>query len=233
MAFEGIPPVADDASPRHDLGTKMESPDGRVWRYVGVGGSALVVGDLVQAEPEDSGEQNLAIAAASAGATQIVTTSTITVDANEYAGGFIVVSTTPGLGQVFRVKSHLAYSAAAATFELEDPVQVALTTASRIDLVPNLYDNVIQNPASATSAPLGVAVKAISANRFGWIQTRGVAGLLNQGNWLAGQLLVASNGTAGAAEIAVNNSTEAQAPVGVALTAGTGGEVNLVLLHLE
>ena len=44
------------------------------------------------------------------------------------------------------------------TFTLQDPIEVALTTASRIDVKSNPYDGVVVQPTSRTSAPVGVAV---------------------------------------------------------------------------
>ena len=58
-----VPPIADDVTPQHELGTKVYSPDGRAFRYVGAGGTALVAGNLVCSEAEDTGEQNLAVSA--------------------------------------------------------------------------------------------------------------------------------------------------------------------------
>lgn len=231
--FSGNPFQIDEANPTHVVGEKMYTPDGRAFRYARAGAVALVVGNLLQAEVEDTGEQNVAIAAAAVGDLSIVTTDNLTVTANEYAGGYIVVSVTPGLGQVFKIKSHAAFTAAAATFVIEDPVQVALTTSSRIDIVPNLYAAVIQKPAAESGSIVGVAVNDISASQYGWIQVEGPAAVLNDaGTIVVGNIVVASDGTAGAVENGANASTEAQPIVGVAMTGIAANEVGLVNLKI-
>ncbi len=63
-----------------DLGARLTSGDGRVFRYVLASGTALVAGKLYQSNPQDTTNlQNLACAAAAVGATSITTTSTVTL----------------------------------------------------------------------------------------------------------------------------------------------------------
>ena len=222
----------NEANLSHQLGEKMFTADGRAFRYARAGsGAALVTGNLLQAEAEDTGEQGVAIAAAAVGDTTITTTDSLTVTANEYAGGYITVTVTPGLGQTFKIQSHPAATAATVVFTIEDPVGVALTTVTRIDIVPNLYAAVIQKPATETGSIVGVAVNAISASQYGWIQVEGPANVLNDaGTIVVGNIVVASDATAGAVENGANASTEAQPVVGVAMTgidANQNGLVNL------
>lgn len=197
-----------------DLGALAFTPDGRAFRYAYAGGVALVAGTLLQSAAETTGWENLTAVAAAVGDTQIVSTSTITATANQLAGGYALISVTPGIGQLYGISGHAAYSAAAPTINLTEPVRVALTTSSRIDLVASPYSGVIINPATATAAPVGVAVVATPINNYGWIQVGGVANILNDGGSTVGTNVSASNGTAGAVEAAVT----AQAAIGVALT---------------
>lgn len=231
--FSSNPFVVDEANPSHQLGEVMVTPDGRKFRYALAGSTALVAGQLLQSAAEDTGDQNITPTATSIGATSVTTSTTMTVTANQYAGGWMVVTVTPGVGISYRIKSHAAYTAAAATFTLEDPIQVALTTNSRVDFVANPYNGVIQNPTTATGTIVGVAVNNITASQYGWIQTGGVCALLAQGTITVGNLVVASNGVAGAVENAVNASTEAQAPVGVAVTGIADTEYGSVKLLID
>src|SRR3990167_8096168 len=194
------------ATQQHVLGEQMVTPDGRKFRYALAGASALVVGDLLQSQVEDTDSENLAVAAAAIGATTVTTTTTLTVTANEFAGGYLVVAIT-----------------------LEDPIRVALTTDSRVDLVANLYRSVIQNPASATGVPVGVAIYAIAAAEYGWIQTGGPACVLNDAGSTVGTNVSASNATAGAVEAAVT----AQAAVGYAVTGITSTEAGAIYLTID
>lgn len=227
----GIPYVVDDATPQAVLGQEMYTADGRKFRYALAGGTSLVAGTLLQAAAEDTADQNITPTAAAIGDTSLVTTTTMTVTANQYAGGYMIVTVTPGVGIQYAIKSHVAYTAAAATFELEDPIQVALTTTSRVDFVTNPYSNVIIFPTTQTSAPVGVAVNNVTNARYGWVQVGGVATVLADGANAVGATLVASNAVAGAVEDAA--SPGAQPFIGWSLTGVADTEYGAVLLSLR
>ena len=231
-AFSGMPHIIDESAPTHDLGTKVYTSDGRGYRYIKAGDTALVVGNVVQGPAEVTANLQLSIAAVAVGAKTITTTSTPTLTKNQYAGGYVVIAITPGLGNIYKIKSHPAVTAAVVTITLEDPVQVALTTDSKIDLANDPYNGVIQNPSSATGAVVGVAVKAITAAQYGWVQVEGPCPVLAQGALAIGGTAVASNGTAGAAEAGAD-ATDGQAHVGVAITNVDSGEVGLIKLQID
>lgn len=212
-----------------NLGARATTGDGRVFRYCLAGGTALVVGDLQQASAEDTTNyQNLAVTAAAIGAVSVTTTTTATVTANALAGGYMAVTTSAGIGNIYQIGGNTAATGAVFTITLNDPLLVALTTGSRIDLIPNPYASVIINPTTASSAPVGVAVYPITAAQYGWIQTQGAAPVLADGTVTVGTALVASNGTAGAAEAL----TGVQAIIGTALTGITTAQVGIVNLLL-
>ena len=137
------------------------------------------------------------------------------VTANQYSQGYLMVTTTPGQGYQYLIKSHPAADASAAlVVTLSDPIKVALTTSSVVDIVLSPYSGVILNPSTATSNPIGVAVNIITASQYGWMQTGGIACILSDGGSTVGTNVSASNGTDGAVEAAVT----AQAAIGVAVT---------------
>ena len=218
----------ENSAAQHNLGDTVFTNDGRAFRYCQAGATALISGNLQQAKVENTADQNLAVAAASVGATQIVTTSTVTVDANEYTNGFVVVSVTPSIGKVFSIKAHAAASAAALTINLYDPLEIALTTDTRIDLVANLYSKVLINPPTATGVPVGVAVGSLRASYYGWLGVAGLQPVLADGAITPGSQLCASNGTAGAVETA----TGTQAVVGISYGGIATTETGLVKLQL-
>jgi hypothetical protein len=197
-----------------DLGALATTGDGRYFRYAQAGAVALVPGTLQQAVVEVTGNENLTAVAAAVGATQLVSTSTVTVTANQYQGGWAMITVTPGQGYQYQIGSHAAFTSAAPTFTLTDPIQVALTTGSRIDLVSNPYAGAIINPSTATSLPSGVAIAATPISYYGWLQVRGVANVLADGTVVVGTSVCASNGTAGAVEATAG----VQALVGTAVT---------------
>ena len=213
------------------LGVPAVADDGRVFRYVKAGATALVVGNLQQASAEKTNHQNLTAPVAAIGATSVaVTLGATEAQANDYAEGFMVVTVTPGVGYQYRIKSHPAAAASASlTLTLEDPIEVALTATSRIDLVMNPFKDVIINPTTATSAPVGVAVYPITASQYGWIQTGGIATVLADGAITVGVNVSASNGTAGAIEAAVT----AQAAIGYAITGIATTEYGTIMLTRE
>lgn len=224
------PFTTNDANPTHDLGAVMAADANRRFVYVLNGAVAMVRGSMYQSRAEDTGEQDVTPAATAINATSLTTTSTMTVTANQYAGGFIVVSVTPGIGQVFKIKSHAAYTAAAATFQLEDPVRVALTTTSRIDFLPNPYTGVVITPATLTGTPLGVAVNTVSANQYGWLQTWGPAPVIADagGAITVDDALSTSNATSGTVEVGVAG----QPNIGYAMSGIASGETGLAFLRI-
>ena len=156
---------SESSTALHDIGSLIHSNDGRSFRYCKAGGTALVAGKLQQSSAEDTTNfQNLSVAVSSAGATSITTTSTVTLTANQLAGGLLTVTAaTTGAGFLYKIKSHAAASAAVVTFNLEDPVVVATTGTVTVDCAPNAYSGVVVNPTTATSAPIGVAIYNITA----------------------------------------------------------------------
>lgn len=211
-----------------DLGAFATTGDGRGYRYVLAGGTALVAGKLQQSPAETTAWQNLGIAASSAGSFTITTTSTVTVTANQLSGGFAAISVTPGVGYLYKIKSHPAATAAVVTLTLEDPIQVALTTSSKVDLIVNPYSSVIVNPATASGMPVGVAIYPVTASQYGWVQSQGVCNVLADGAITVGTSLSASNAVAGAVEPAAG----VQALIGTAITGISDTEYGMVNLNI-
>jgi len=226
----GLPAILDEANPSGSLGMTYTAPDGRKYRYARAGGTALTVGNLLQAAAETTAHQGLAFAAAALGATTVTTTSTVTVTANQYAGGYITVSVTPDLGAVYKIKSHPAATAATVTLTLEEGLRTAWTTATRADLVANPYAAVIVAPTTVTGLLVGVAVNDLTANQYGWIQVQGPCNVLadSAGVAVAGEVS-ASNATAGAVESFVSG----QQVVGRAMSGIAASENGLIYLDLS
>ena len=224
------PFTTNDQYPTHTLGAVMAADNNRRFVYVKNGAVAMTRGLMYQAAAEDTADQDITPTATAVGAESIVTSSNMTVTANQYAGGLIVVSVTPGLGQVFKIKSHAAYTAAPATFLLEDPVLVALTTTSRIDFVANPYNGTVVAPATLTGVPVGVAVNAISANYHGWLQTWGPAPVTADagGAITVDDALSTSNATIGCVEVGVAG----QPNIGYAMSGIASNETGLAFLRI-
>lgn len=203
----------------------------RSFRYAQAGGSALVQGKLQQAPAENTAFEDMAPTATAVGATSVtLTPGASTATANQYADGYLVVTVTPGEGYMYQISSHAAISSSTAfVANLKDAIQVALTTSSNLDMISNPYKNIVVNPTTATSAPVGAAVFPVTAAYFGWIQDGGPASLLvDDQTVVVGTNVAASNQAAGAIE----PHTGVQALVGVALTGGATTEYVAVKMTL-
>jgi hypothetical protein len=225
-------------SRRYPLGTQMVMQDGRKFRYVKAGGTALVIGNLIQAPANVANHLGRTPTAAAVNdMTVAVTLGATAATKDQYAGGYLHVLTTGA--QLWPIKSHPAVdSAGVLTATLQSGLKTAIAaTASQIDLIANPYSAVIQNPTTQSSVALGVAVRAIAANAFGWIQTAGPVAVLTDGTVVLGDSVMASNGTAGAVEAwgltEAAPPTEITPPVGQVIRVNGTGDMSVVNLKLD
>jgi hypothetical protein len=154
-------------------------------------------------------------AAAAIGVTSVtVTPVTTNVAVGEYNEGFLAVSLTPGQSQVLKVSYNPAITAAATgVITLYDPVQVALTSSSKTNLVHNQWQLVVVSAAAAASATqraAGVNMVAVPINNTFWAQTRGVCSVLNDTAMALGTNLIASPNVAGAVTVQSSTYSTAQ-----------------------
>ena len=214
----------------HELGGLVHSNDGRSFRYCLNGGTAMLAGRLQQRQVEITGDQNLTAVAAAVGDTSFVSTSTVTIAENEYAAGWVLVTVTPGVGRQYQIASHAAFTTAAPTLLLVDPIEVALTTTSRVDLVHNNYASVVIYPQTATAGPVGVSVHPIAASEYGWLAVAGVNTCLVDNAVTVGLFVSAADGSVTGAVDGATHATEA--PVGIAMTGIADTEYGPIKLNL-
>jgi hypothetical protein len=239
-SFSGYPaigpvgPFQSETTSEAVLGQMIETPDGRKFRYCLVGGTALVPGKLYQSPAEVTNHQDLTPTAATAiGDTSItVTLGATAATANQYAGGWVTVTTGTGAGYQYRISSHPAADASATlALTLDDAILVATNASTtRVDLVLNPYSGVILNPTTASGAAVGVAVYAAAASTYSWLQSGGPCAVLSDGGDAVGTEVVASNGTAGAVEDVASTT---QAIVGTRMTGVATGEYGMVNLTID
>lgn len=230
----GQPLYVSSATQNHALGDRMTA-NGRNYRYAQAGsGAALVAGNWIQSAAQVGNHQNISVAAAAIGASEItVTLGSTAATAQQYADGQAVVTITPGLGQAIDIEGHpAAGSGATLVLTLREPLRVALTTDTRIDLCPNPFRGVIQSPVTTlTGAPVGVATYIIAASEFGWLQVSGLAGALIAGTPGVGLAVVLPGTAAGAA--VVDGAAAATPMVGRMVSTGGDGENNGVMILLD
>lgn len=202
------------------VGQRFQSEDYREFVLIQNGGTALVAGNLVQG-PVSIGANHTGltlVANAAIGATQItVTLGGTAVTANQYQGGFAVISAGTGIGQTLRIQSHPAQSSTSGNvvLTLEDPLSVAITTAgsSKVSLTLNPYGSqygatfatsgCVVSPTVSTGPTIGVTLYPIPATSatvlsYGFIQCKGAVACLNDATTAIGLDVMPSTNTAGA-----------------------------------
>jgi hypothetical protein len=204
---------------RWQLGQKMVMNDGRAYRFHKVGASTLVVADVVDGPANITNHLSQApTTASSVGSANIVVTLGATASAkNQYRGGYVNATQTPGLGELYVLNSdpnldtHAAVaSSGVITALLSDgeTIRTALTASSLVDMILNPYSGTIQSPVTTLiSEMIGIAVKASTTGRFGWIQTRGIASVKVSGTAVVGNNIVRLVAAAGAAGPAAADTT--------------------------
>ncbi len=219
-----------------DLGQRFNGDGGRQYMYVKAGALALVPGSLVQGPIEVASTHfnDMTPSVAAIGATSItVTPGASTGTANQFAGGWLMIQDNTGEGYFYRIASHPAISSSTAfTLVLDDPLVVALDATSLVTLVQNPANGVVITDHSTLQAPLGVAISAIPATDYGFIQVHGPCAVLADNTVTLGQLVVRSDDVDGAVQVAANAETEAFAIVGNALSTGVDTEYVAVSLLL-
>lgn len=241
--------TSTDASLATLVGVRFESSDYREFVLVQNGASALVSGVLVQS-PASIGANHTGLAVvsnAAIGATQIsVTLGGTVTTANQYAGGYAVISAGTGIGQTLKIKSNTAGTASGTcVLTLEDPLSVAITSASsKVSLTLPQYGGqngtnvathgVIISPTTATGATIGVTVYPIPASTttvpsYGFIQCKGPVACLNDSVTAIGLDVMPSSAVAGAV---VTYVAATRNRIGTSTVAGENTKAQLITLQL-
>ena len=190
---------------KRSLGTILELPDGREFKYVLNGSGAITSGKLTSsAAMIGNHDMDLTTAAASVGDTSItVTLGGTAATKDQYADGYIYTNDGTGQGQIYRIASNPAADSSATlavTLASNDAVSVALDSTTESGLAVNPYSGIVVSPTTVTNRTLGVTATDIAANAYGFVQTKGLASVLVSGTVVAGEpLRVAGATTAGAA----------------------------------
>jgi len=224
------------ATPVHKVGTRIVSDDGRVFRYVQAGLADLVAGNVVQGPALVTAHLATVATATAIGAKTLTITPGATLGTvNQYADGIMSVDTGPGNGYTYSVLSHPAFATSTAfTLTLKDPIQVALSTASRLGLVANKYRGVIQFPVTTATGPVvGVATYIITASQYGWIQTYGHCSVLISGTPAMGAAVMTPSAVAGSAIILTTTNLVVAQLVGYMAQIGVDTKNNVVDLRIS
>lgn len=229
----------ESSSPMYPVGEMYENPkNGDRYVYVKAGGTALVAGKLYQNPAEVANHRTCAVyATAAVGATTVyITLGNTSATANQYAGGTVHFTTGgTGYGYEYKIKGHAAVDASGLmTLYLDEPLKVALTTASKADLVALPQNGVILNVAAAvTGAPVGVAMYPITASYYGWLKTKGMKSALIQGTPGIGKAVIPASTTDGAMELLSTGTRIVERPIlGRMMATGINGYYKPVYLNI-
>ena len=129
-------------------------------------------------------------AGVAAGETAIsVETAGTDITANQYKDGYLYVNDAAGEGQMLRIKSNPAHDHSAdpsIIITCYDDLATAITTSSRITLIPDPRSAQIVQAATTTGATLGVTVVDMAASAYGWFSVSGPATILTSGTLVVG-----------------------------------------------
>lgn len=238
-----------DASLATLVGVKFLSDNDRVYTLVQNGATALVSGVLVQS-PASIGANHTGLTLSTQAIGDFTVTATLggtAVTANQYAGGFLVISAGTGIGQTLEIASHPAQTSTSGTvvLTLKERLSVAtLTSDSKGSLTLPQYGSangvaittsgVVVNPVTATGRVIGATIYPIPASSstaatYGFIQTSGPVGVLNDANTAIGLDLMPSANTAGAVATYV---VATRSRVGTSTVAGETTKTQLITLQL-
>ena len=217
-ASVGIPQVGTDfnrleknTNPKFKIGHKIEDGDGNTYRYAQFGADTnrgLVVSqDISESSMVDTDNDILAPASCvntddgKIGEKHIEITKASTT-ANQYAGARLIITDDVGEGYTYNIVGNTATGNPATgtvRFQIKEKLQVALTAASDYCIVGNKYAN-LEGETSTDTAACGVscATMDVSEAPYGWVQTKGVVGILTAGTVVLGNTVTTSAGITGA-----------------------------------
>lgn len=257
-----------DSSPKFQIGFGFERADGAKFRYCQIGATATNRGVLVAAadESEEVGmslqvdiDQKVWASTQttnpngvvdpvpnSIGSHRIWMTRAAT-NKHQFSGGYFVTTDDTGEGYTYRVKDNDAtddMATGVVQLELYDSLVVGLGTTTDCAIIGCRYAN-LATPAialtgTANNCVIGVTCAGVSATNYGWVQTRGVVGVLQDATLpVQGQAVFASSNVSGAVSAVTVNSasglyyTFQNAVVGYCIDPGDSTGHSVIQLMLE
>lgn len=221
VAAQGVPGIANEfnkfemnSSAKYPIGFKVEDASGNVYRYAhfqadtnrGVLVSANIdetglddIDNKVNGSPVNSTDNTLG-----SKYIEMNVSAVASVLANDYAGGRLVVTDDTGEGYTYDVLGNTAKGTPAADLiriQLKQPLQVALASISDIAVIASRYANLTIATATDTAVSgVSCSTMAVATAMYGWIQTKGDVGILQDGTCPVGCPVQLSDGVSGAVQ---------------------------------
>lgn len=230
-------PFNSESAEAMNIGELIRLADHRAFRYALAGASNISKGKAQTAPAQKTNHHNMAVQAAAAiGATSVsVTLGATATAASEYTEGYLTISVTPGQGTIYKIENQPATSSAGTqTVTLFDPINVALTTSSKANLVHNTFANTIEG-TTQTRRAAGTPMITVTASNYYWAQTHGIASVLADQAITLGSAITFSGSVSGA--VIANSTTYSTAvlttPIGQAdIMAGVDTEYRPIILNI-
>jgi hypothetical protein len=258
----------EHTTPRFAVGTKFERQDGAIFRYAHFGATVASAGLMCHVDMSESAIEGLTplLVVASSSTYQmaneqpgvypnmkdskyvVITKGSVTAD--DYAGGYITMSSgNAATSHTYRIKGNTATGDPASgkvRFELCDKLQVGLSSSTGFMLAPSRWANLEAGlPSTGSDLPSGVSmVKITTADDYGWVQTKGICGILaGETTILANRPVAMSTEVAGAVDLfavsvsALTSTAYSMTPphpiVGFAVTNCTAGTFVPIVLNID
>ena len=185
-----VDPYTSGASQLFPLGSRLLYGN-TVYRYGRLGSGAVTAGKCVTHAASIAHHFDLTpTAGVAAGETAIsVETAGTDITLNQYANGYLYVNDAAGEGQMLRIQSNPAHdhsSDPSIVITCYDDLATAITTSSRVTLIPDPSSALIGQAATTTGATMGVTVVDIAATHYGWFAVSGPATVLTSGTLVVG-----------------------------------------------
>jgi len=188
--YNTVDPFTSGLSELFPLGSRLLYGN-TVYAYGRLAATAVTAGKCVTHAASIAHHFDLTpTAGVAAGETAIsVETAGTDITLNQYANGYLYVNDAAGEGQMLRIKSNPAHDHSAdpsIVITCYDDLATAITTSSRITLIPDPRSGQIVQAATTTGATLGVTVVDMAASAYGWFAVSGPQAVLTSGTLVVG-----------------------------------------------
>ncbi len=222
-----------------NLGTAMDLPDGRRFRYTLNGGVVGVAGSLYAGVVPDADNDALAVTTAALDDKSLfITMGATEALVEQFRDGYVNVEDDAGEGKLLAIKNHAAVAGAAeGEFFLRASLPVAFAAGTTVGLTENLFSNTVIHPSPALSGVSGVYQAPIAVAGFGWSQVAGPCSVLGDGVLVIAMHVMVSDNLDGAVEDftlteGTANTVDDQI-VGRCLTVEADTEHSIIYLQLD
>lgn len=163
-------------NPRYNIGDRVVTPDGRVFRYALAASANVEAGKGVKFGGTMASE---GIALRSPGKAEVVGATSFTVASQTFAkdelrGGYAVLYTSSQQYQQFGIIGNSVAAAGTVTIYLDRALTAALAANNGIEVLGNPYRYMVYDTSEAYMSHAGIPMATPSNGDFFWVQTWGI-----------------------------------------------------------